>query len=95
VAVKLSLYLTSPKNTIYLLVEMMVLILATNIDLIKHRCVNVAIFAFVQGSTTYSYLGARCIHSEPEALAPHSAKPRKIFCSGFSFREGKVDAAFI
>lgn len=45
VAVKLSLYLTSPKNTIYLVLEMIMLILATNIDLIKHRCVNLAIFA--------------------------------------------------
>lgn len=95
VAVKLSFYLTSPKNTIYLLVEMIILILATNTDLIKHRCVNVAIFVLVQGSAIYSHLGAPCIHNEPWALAPRSAKPRKLFCSDFSFSKGNVDVAFI
>lgn len=92
-AVKLSLHLTSPKNTIYLLVEMITLILATNIDLTKHRCVNVAISAFIQGSAIYSHLGAPCIHSEPQALAPCSAKPRKLSCLDFSFR-GKCGSRF-
>lgn len=92
--VKFSLYLSSPKNTIYLLVEMIILILAMNVELIKHRCVNVAIFAFMQGSAVYSHLGAPSIHSKPQVLTPCSAKPRKLFCLDFSFREGNVDVAF-
>lgn len=94
VSITLSLYLTSPKNIIYLLVEMIILILATNIDQIKHRCVNGAIFAFVRGSTIYSHLGTPCIHSDPQTLAPHSAKPQKIFCTDFSVREGKCGCSF-
>lgn len=69
---------TSPKNIIYLLVEMIILILATSIDLIKHRCVNGTVFALVQGSTVYSDLGTPGILSDPQTLAPHSAKPLKI-----------------
>lgn len=56
---------------------------------------NVAIFAFLQGSAIYSHLGVPCIHSEPQALASRSGKLRKLLFSDFSFREGNVDVAFI
>lgn len=92
--VKLNLYLTSPKKTIYLLVEMIILILATNIDLIKLRRVNAAMVAFMQASAIHSHLGAPCIRAEPQALAACSAKPWKLFCLDFSFSEGSVDIAF-
>lgn len=91
----MNLSLTSSNNANYLLVEIIILILAANIDLTKHRCVTVAIFVFRQVSAVYSHLGAPCIHRESQALAPWKAKPQKLSCLDFSFREGNVDVAFI